>query len=678
MGKTWGKNRKWAFGLVLAGMFLAKMLLLRGLTIYPLPSAACDDGLLERWAWNILGGDWLGPFSCYTFTKEAGFSVYLAALYRLRLPYIFATNLLYAAGCLALLYAVSHMVKGKKLLAAIYAVLLFCPILTAAETGQRVYRNGLGAALTVWVVGCVLNLYFEIGEVPVWRNLLWAAAAAGSLGFLWETKSDTVWLVPFVAAVLAVAAVRTARSRKGAAMLKRLALLALPLCGIVLSVKAADLINVHKYGASGVPYYDSALSLMLGIDFADATEKVSLSKEDFGRLCETSPALASVRGEVERQMERYDAWDTQPGDGNVEDGWIGWALATGFEKAGRYESCAEAGNFYRQVYEELSAAVDRGELALADKPFLASFHMATGRQRKELLGTVWEIWRYVAGHGELTSEVYEPKDEEIPGCREFGRLTRSEVSYGKIEGDYYLNGWVLYPGHKLSGLEVYVEDAEGNRAARVRFRESRDIGWQYRELENAGAGECRFDMKWDYGGAEDDPAFYLAAYEGGTLVERTEITRDGLAGGRKGAQIGSVDVYVTRKEQEEVRQGAARAAARCNAVSGIYRTLGGLLSWGGLAAYAAFTALAVWEWRKKQFGTVNPWLVSTGLGLSLLLLFFGIAVTHLENCPAVNYMYLSAAYPLLELISLLSAIQCAQCAGRLAREKKAAGRGEGA
>ncbi len=106
--KKWGGR---CFLLIIAALSLLKLWLIQGLVIHPLPSAMCDDVLLRDWATSIAGGEWMGPFSCYTFAKEVGFSIYLAITYRLQLPYILTTNLLYMAGALALLYAVSHVMK---------------------------------------------------------------------------------------------------------------------------------------------------------------------------------------------------------------------------------------------------------------------------------------------------------------------------------------------------------------------------------------------------------------------------------------------------------------------------------------------------------------------------------------------------------------------------------------
>ena len=164
--KGW-KRIGW-FPAVILLLSLAKLWMIRGLVIYPLPGAACDDALMTNWALNIASGGWTGPFSNYTFMKEVGFAFYLAVIYLLRLPYIFTTNLIYLAGCLVLLYAVSHVAEKKWSLCIIYVVLLFHPVMTAVETGQRVYRNALtscgrcipdpcGGSPPVWWItgGCI-------------------------------------------------------------------------------------------------------------------------------------------------------------------------------------------------------------------------------------------------------------------------------------------------------------------------------------------------------------------------------------------------------------------------------------------------------------------------------------------------------------------------------------------
>ena len=67
----------------------------------------------------------------------------------------------------------------------------------------------------------------------------------------------------------------------------------------------------------------------------------------------------------------------------------------------------------------------------------------------------------------------------------------------------------------------------------------------------------------------------------------------------------------------------------------------------GFFAYAVITCFMIYELTKKRYDLVNPWLVITGLFLSVVVLCFGIAKTQLDETPAINYMYLSSGYALL-------------------------------
>lgn len=651
--KGW-KRIGW-FPVVILLLSLAKLWMIRGLVIYPLPGAACDDALMANWALSIASGNWTGPFSNYTFMKEVGFAFYLAVIYCLHLPYIFTTNLLYLFGCLILLYAVSHVVKKKWALCVIYAVILFHPVMTAVQTGQRVYRNAFGTALTLLIFGSLLNLYFEMEKGSFGRNFIWAVMAAGSLGFLWVTKSDTVWILPFALTVMAVTAGILIKKRKSMKMFPKLFLVFFPFLGIFLSSKSVELLNNIAYGSSEIAYYGPAMEILTGVEAEDSAENISLSRETFFRLCQCSPTLDTVKEAMEREMDKYDPYDTHPGDGNVEDGWIGWALLGAVDSAGYYKDCQTAGQFYQKVYEELNAAAKQGQIKLRDKSVLDACHISSSKERKELLGTIGEIWRFVASNRDMFSDTCALAEDDIAGSQTFERLTGNHAYYDMFDTDYYCMGWIIYPQYDLEELEVYVEDAEGNQYIRLDFEESEDVKESYPYVQ--GAEKCRFLAEWN-GNGKDIPEFFIAAYQDGQKVVSARIAETGLADVQEEDCIGSVDGFFRKKGQQAVRREAQEAVRRCNGVFRVYQFFGNVLAWTGLIAYLAFTVTAFLEWKNKKYGTVNPWLVITGIGMSLLVLILGVAVTHLEKCPSINYMYLSAAYPLFNLAAVLSIIKC--------------------
>ncbi len=660
------KRINW-FLAVIAALSLIKIWMVQGLVIYPIPAAACDDALMADWALNIAGGKWTGPFNNYIFMKEVGFAIYLAVLHRLHLSYITGTTLLYIAGCMILLYGISHVVQKKWLLCVIYTVTLFHPIMTAVETGQRVYRNGFAVTLLLWLFGSLLNLYFEIREESFRRNCIWAVLAAGSLGFLWETKSDTIWILPFTLVILAVAAGILIKNRKEARPFPKLILLCMPFLGILFFSKTIDLLNTIAYGDTGIPYYGPAMGILTGVESENPIENVSLPRETLQRLYELSPTLASAKDEIEDAMDRYDEADTHPKDGNVEDGWIGWALLRGFDGAGCYKDCRTANKFFENVYEELHEAAEQGELKLAKRSFADAYHIADGKERKELLSAIGQCFQYVAGHQYLFSDICSLEGDDIAGSQRFELLTRNHAYYGMFDTDYYCVGWAAFPQYDLKELKVYIENAEGHQFVQLDFEESPDVKEKYPQAE--GAEKCRYVAEWD-GGGKENTDFFLVAYEKEQQVVKARITQTGLADVSEEECVGSIDGFFQQGGQQMIRQEAQKAADRCNIVYNIYHFFCPILALAGAAAYAVFTVLSVLEWRKRQYDTVNLWLIITGIGLSLLILFLGVAVTHLEKCPAISYMYLSAAYPMLNLAAMLSLAGCAAVVMRLVQKKE--------
>ncbi len=649
------KRINW-FLAVIAVLSLIKICMVQGLVIYPIPAAACDDALMTDWALNIAGGKWTGPFNNYIFMKEVGFAIYLAVIHRPHLSYITGTSLLYIAGCMILLYGISHVVQKKWLLCVIYAVTLFHPIMTAVETGQRVYRNSFAVVLLLWLFGSLLNLYFEIREKSFGRNCIWALFAAVSLGCLWETKSDTIWILPFTVVIMAVAAGILVKNRKETRVFPKLILLCMPFLGILFFSKTIDLLNTITYGDTGIPYYGPAMGILTGIESENPIENVSLPRETLHRLYELSPTLASAKEEIEDAMNRYDKADTHPKDGNVEDGWIGWALLRGFDGAGCYKDCKTANEFYKKVYEELNEAVEQGKLRLVEQSFADSYHVADGKERKELLSAIGQCWQYVASHQYLFSNICSLMGDNIAGSQRFEILTRNNAYYGMFDTDYYCVGWVAFPQYDLNQLEVYIEDAEGNQFTQLKFKESRDVKEKYPNAE--GAEKCRYIAEWN-GNGKKVSDFFLAAYDKEQQVVKARITQTGLADVSEEECVGSVDGFFLQGDQQAIRREAKKASDRCNLVYNIYHFFGNILAWAGIAAYLVFTVLAVLEWKNRQYDSVNLWLIITGIGLSLLILFAGVAVTHLEKCPAISYMYLSAAYPLFNLAGMLSLTGCA-------------------
>ncbi|MEY8516547.1 hypothetical protein AALC25_06350 [Lachnospiraceae bacterium 29-84] len=674
-----------------------KQVLVAGLPIYAIPTAVCDDQLMKKWAFQMVLNNWTGEFDAYTFMKEPGFSFFLSVIYRLHLPYIFSITLGYTIASIIFSTSLRKIFPSDKFVYVVYLVVLFNPLSFDLSTVQRVYRNGFAMILTLLVFGGIVHMYFSILGDKTWPYALWSCLTGISFGYLWITKSDTVWMLPFVLTVSVVMAGMLLAKRRDAKGVVRFLFLALPFLGMALFPRVVKACNIHYYGYENVGYYGAALHDMTHVEPEEEIDKVSLSRKTLEKLYEVSPTLASVRPKIEKAMDKHDEYDTHPGDGEVEDGWVGWALISGLSKAGVYRECSIANEFYQKVYEELEAAFADGRLRKVEVPAAQRYHVDTKEHRRELAAKTWEAISYMSTYQNAGPKA-ESSGKGGVGTRDFEQITRNHALYDHSGYDYFCTGWIVFHDIPLDTADVYVEDEEGNRYGKLDFTPSRSVYWNLKgtEAETEDAKRCRFRIGWDVGSDEpEDEPYYLAVYQGEEAKGRIRLLATGFGQESQLAFTGSLDTYLATRSYEKIKRRAEGTIARLSAIGGAYRILGPCIFILGLVAYAGLTVLLVsglvrlyCQKRRKRRGNqierikrgeesedpatcgagvlaesasyTNAWLLATGFGLSIAVLALGIAVTDLTQCPAINEMYLSSGYAIFTSAGLVSMLKCVE------------------
>lgn len=665
------KKNVFIIALILAAV--VKQLLVVGLPIYAIPAAACDDQLMKNWAYSIAVGDWTGPFNAYTFMKEPGFSLFLAICYRLHLPFIFTVTLGYSVACGVFSAALNKIFSSKVFSYIIYIVLLFSPLSYSLYTLQRVYRNGLGVVLTLLIFGGIVHMYFSVLEEKQWKLVLWSCITGLSLGYLWITKSDTIWVMPFVLVVTVVMFIMLLKKRRNVKSIPRYLCLIIPFLGIFLFTNIVEFCNVQRYGYASVEYYGAALYDMTHVKTEALIDKVGLSRETLNKLYEVSPTLAGVEEEVEEAMDKNSMYDTHPEDGEVEDGWIGWALLAGFNDADVYESCESANEFYKNVYEELEKAFSEGSLEKIQTTTAQSYYIDTKEHRSQLFWRVKEAIQYMASFGGAQAEVKMDDDSGV-GARDFEQLTREKAVYEDLQNDYMATGWIVFPDYNLQEVQVYVEDSEGNQFEEIKFKKSLDA---YENLKSKGgaaedARKCRFNIKWNVGENEaSNEIYYLSVYQDNKLVGKVEMQEEGFVSIDEFDYTGVLDTYASRRVNENIKSTAENAVARVNAIGNIYSETGTVFFYVGIASYVILSIGMVVDLLRKKYEKVNAWLLTTGFAMSIIVFATGIAVVDLTQCPAVNAMYLSAGYGLLLVVEMIPILKCAEMIAACLRKRSA-------
>ena len=354
------------FGLACLALILLKHMLAIQLPISPRPGYRTDDNLMVMMARNILRGNWLGTYSYGTLMKGCFFPLFLSAAYTAGIPYLSALDLLNSAAALYFTLSLKPLLRKRKWMLILFAVLVFNPVNAAELTFERVYRCSITNFQTLFLFGSVFAAYLD-REDRFGRQLARALFCGFMLWSAWNTREDAIWMLPIVlvAGVVMLALRLKARRTPKAAALAAVLFLA-PFLVLLGGNTAVSLANQHYYGMRIVNEADAGFGQMIktmySIRNAEHIEHVSVSAEKLERMYQVSPTLRQIRPELTESLQQADnASDASIGDGEVEDGWFYWCVRRALESSGIAKTLPEADAFYRKVDAELQEAIRNPE-----------------------------------------------------------------------------------------------------------------------------------------------------------------------------------------------------------------------------------------------------------------------------------------------------------------------------
>lgn len=343
------------------------------LSLLALTNQAYDDNIMFQMAINIFSGNWLGEYSSNILVKGAFFPAFLAIIHKLGFSYLSTMSIIYIVSCAFFVYSIKDLFKNKKLLAIIYIALIFNPVSYAPWTYQRLYRNGMTLSQVLFIIGSMFLVY-QSRNGSKKKMLLFSIIAGFVLGTFWQTREDGIWILPFVLVVILIIVINTIikfKSNKGE-LVKRLIIAILPIVILEGMLNITRFINykyygVYTYNELNDGYFGKVLQTMYSIKNDENIEKVTVTRNKVNKLYEVSETLNSIKPYFEDSLDAWDGNDTNPGDGQVEDGWFWWSLKMAVEDAGYYDSAKNSNDFYKKVYEELQSAIDDGKLEIGFK-----------------------------------------------------------------------------------------------------------------------------------------------------------------------------------------------------------------------------------------------------------------------------------------------------------------------
>ncbi len=343
-------------------------------TIYP-PLAPLDDHLMTKAAMSIVEGRWLGEYGWLTISKHMGFSVWLAFLHVLGIPYLAGNTVLWCAACLIAAAAFRPAVPDRLRTLILYLALVWSPS-ASAQYATRVYRDSIFPRLCLIFFSCVAGAGLR-HEEKLSKRACWLAGYGLAFGAVYLSREDGVWVLPFFAAALVI--ILIIERKEGAAKLVRTAVsMTAPfLLGAALIALYCSQ-NRKRYGRFIVGDFDSgefksAYGAMTSLEQDDWKPLVAVPGDVREDLYREIPMFAPVKQALQEPLLVNGYYDTELGD--FRSGAFYWALRSALASLGIYDDPETAKTYYEELTARIQRAVDRGDLKTQS---------GTGKLRKSL------------------------------------------------------------------------------------------------------------------------------------------------------------------------------------------------------------------------------------------------------------------------------------------------------
>jgi len=333
-----------------------------------------DDLLFVREAWEIVQGNWLGPYNQYTLIKGPFYPLFMAISYWLAMPLMASQQIVWAASALVFVIAIYPALKNQILALVIFLFLLLAPF-SYSEPTIRAFREGLYPSLAFLVLSCLFGLFLREKE-SLRQRLIWACGGGLVFAAFWHTREESIWFIPsllFLCAYHLWTLFRcypTARKKKFA---EALVIYLAPLCIFAAVTLAFYYKNYQHYGVlmtvevQSKPFR-SAYDGLLRIKTDSWRQYFPVVKAARMKAYEVSPAFRELESYIEG--EKGQAWTRLGGGDDLPAAFFIWVLRDAVASAGYYGDGRNAMEFYSRMGKELRQACDDGRLQC--QPLFAS------------------------------------------------------------------------------------------------------------------------------------------------------------------------------------------------------------------------------------------------------------------------------------------------------------------
>ncbi|MCI5136854.1 MAG: hypothetical protein D3922_00205 [Candidatus Electrothrix sp. AR1] len=323
-----------------------------------------DDLLFVTQAHNILSGNWLGGYNQFVMIKGPVYPLFIALAYWLNIPLLSAQQLLYWLASVTTVSAFYPIVRQKWLFYLFFLFLVFNPFSYNYPWVGRVYRLGIYPSLGLLVLSCFAGLHVRLHSS--WKRILiWLFGAGVFLAAFWNTREESVWILPSLLFILISMAFSLYQSKQKGRSILRIGVFLLPLLVLLVSQYTLKIINQKKYGINAVielktPEFKSAYGGLLRIKSDHWRQHYPVVKDVRKQVYAVSPAFCELKpfleGEIGKKWQHLASSDDIPAEFFV------WAFRDAVAYAGYADNGLDALQFYKRMGTEIDQACQAGKL----------------------------------------------------------------------------------------------------------------------------------------------------------------------------------------------------------------------------------------------------------------------------------------------------------------------------
>jgi hypothetical protein len=617
---------------------MAYLILAMNLPVSIYTGAVHDDALFWGHAYQIVKGDWLGAYSKMTLAKGPGFPLFLAANAVLGIPITLLIALLYLLACALIANTLRELGLSRYLVLIIFVVILFHPALFPI----RIIRDNIYPALSLIIIAGVIRLVFA--PSPQDQRLVNAVPYGLVFGFFWITREEGIWIMPGLFVLLFLKALQLKKQN-------------LPIKGVfyrfacfsliaTLFVSLIALINYQKYGKFEVvdfkgKAYSQAVKSLNSVDIGPDLPYVPVSLAKRQEIYKVSPTFSQLKDYFEDKGKGWTKfgcaiYPTTCGD--YAGGWFAWALRDAVAGKGYYDSPVRAAEFYNNITKEIETACDVDVIKCKANP-VPLMPNITMTQLKELPVKIIEALKLAMIQFPL-QDTGGPSREPLDQLQRVRLILRSPLTTpAPSEQRIELNGWYYSTNRDWIGLNCSMNGTKIKR--HVDRISSPDIAEHFKD---PNANFQRFSISVpgneDCGISTDaSPSINFP------ITALLEKQKSGFKVGENGTLF--VDQILQTKNYSKMQDLALKFK---NLLANLYKSIIPILVLSGAFAYLVYLIFIF----SRRAPISDIFIISTMMWCLFFSRIVLLVLIDISSFPAINSLYMSAAFPILCLAALLS------------------------